>query len=252
MRKLLNVLRGKRMEHDLDRELRYHVDRRVTDLVAAGLSEPEARCQVALEFGSVAQVREEVQDAWVWRWLRDMLHDLRYSARVLRASPGFTVTAALSLALGIGANTAIFSFMDSILLRSLPVSDPQSLVRLAWRTRQDEVHGMNRHDDSYLEGKTGFVGGFFAYPAYELFHRNDAVFSSVFGYQGAGDLNLSIAGQAEITKTEYVTGDYFRSLGISPASGRLIAPDDDISGAPHVAVISFALSEKRFRRPSNA
>jgi predicted permease len=252
MRRLLNLVRGKRMEHDLDRELRYHLERRVTDLTATGLSEPEARRQAALEFGSVAQVREEVQDAWVSRWLRDMAHDLRYSARVLRASPGFTVTAALSLALGIGANTAIFSFMDSILLRSLPVNDPQSLVRLAWRTRQDEVHGMNRHDDSYLEGKTGFVGGFFAYPAFELFRRNDAVFSNVFGYQGAGDLNLSIAGQAEIAKTEYVTGDYFRGLGISPASGRLIAPDDDISGAPPVAVISFALSEKRFGGPSNA
>jgi macrolide transport system ATP-binding/permease protein len=252
MPKLLNLLRGKRMEHDLDREMRYHIERRITDLTASGLSEPEARRQAALEFGSVAQVREEVQDAWVWRWLRDLLHDLRYSTRVLRASPGFTATAALSLALGIGANTAIFSFMDSILLRSLPVADPQSLVRLAWRTHQDEVHGMNRHDDSYLDGKTGFIGGFFSYPAYELLRRNDAVFSSVFGYQGAGDLNLSIAGQAEIAKTEYVTGDYFRGLGIAPVSGRLIAPGDDISGAPNVAVISFALSEKRFGDPSNA
>ena len=252
MRRLLNLIRGNRMEHDLERELRYHLQRRITDLMESGLSEPEARRQAAFEFGGVAQVREEVQDTWVWRWLRDLLHDLRYSSRVLAASPGFTATAALSLALGIGANTAIFSFMDSILLRSLPVTDPQSLVRLAWRTRQDEVHGMNRHDDSYLDAKSGFVGGFFAYPAFELFRRNDTVFSSVFGYQGAGDLNLSIAGQAEVAKTEYVTGDYFRGLGIAPALGRLIAPDDDIAGAPPVAVISFALSEKRFGSPSSA
>ncbi len=252
MRKLLNLFRGKRMEQDFERELRYHLERRVTDLMGSGLSEPDARRQAALEFGGVAQVREEVQDTWVWRWLRDLLHDLRYSSRVLAASPGFTATAALSLALGIGANTAIFSFMDSILLRSLPVTDPQSLVRLAWRTRQDEVHGMNRHDDSYLDAKAGFIGGFFAYPAFELFRRSDKVFSSVFGYQGAGDLNLSIAGQAEVAKTEYVTGDYFRGLGIAPASGRLIAPDDDLAGAPPVAVISFALSEKRFGGPSNA
>jgi macrolide transport system ATP-binding/permease protein len=252
MRRLMNLIRGKRMEHDLERELRYHLERRLTDLMESRLSEPEARRQAALEFGSVAQVREEVQDTWVWRWLRDLLHDLRYSSRVLAASPGFTATAALSLALGIGANTAIFSFMDSILLRSLPVTDPQSLVRLAWRTRQDEVHGMNRHDDSYLDAKAGFVGGFFAYPAFELLRRNDGVFSSVFGYQGAGDLNLSIAGQAEVAKTEYVTGDYFRGVGIAPASGRLIAPDDDIAGAAPVAVISFALSEKRFGGPSTA
>jgi predicted permease len=252
MRKLLNLIRGTRMDHDLERELRYHMDRRVLDLQASGISEPEARRQAALEFGSVAQVREEVQDAWVWRWLRDLLHDLRYSACVLAASRGFTATAAVSLALGIGANTAVFSFMDSILLRSLPVIDPQSLVRLAWRTRADEVHGMNRHDDSYLEGKAGFVGGFFAYPALELFRGNSAVFSSVFGYQGAGDLNLSFAGQAEVAKTEYVTGDYFRGLGIAPASGRLIGPADDVAGAPTVAVISLALSEKRFGGPSRA
>jgi macrolide transport system ATP-binding/permease protein len=252
VRKLVNLLRGERMEHDLDRELRYHVERRVTDFIASGLSEPEARRQAALEFGSVAEVREEVQDTWIWRWLRDLLHDLRYATRVLRGSPGFTAAAALSLALGIGASTAIFSFMDALLLRSLPVSDPQSLVRLAWRTRQDEVHGMNRHDDSYLDGKTGFVGGFFSYPAFELFRRNAGVFSSVMGYQGAGDLNLSVAGQAEIAKTEYVAGDYFRGLGVAPASGRLIAPNDDIAGAPHVAVISFALSEKRFGGASNA
>ena len=252
MRKLWNLIHGQRMEHDLERELRYHLERRVADLKESGLSEPEAQRQAALEFGGVTQVQEEVRDAWVWCWLRDLLHDLRFSRRILAAHPAFTAAAVLSLALGIGANTAIFSFMDSILLRSLPVTDPQSLARLAWHTRQDEVHGMNRHDDSYLDAKTGYTGGFFAYPAFELFQRNRRIFSSVFGYQGAGDLNLSVAGQAEVAKTEYVTGDYFRGLGIAPAAGRLIMSNDDRAGAPHVAVISFALSEKRFGGASRA
>lgn len=252
MRRLWNLIHGKRMEHDLERELRYHLERRVADLKESGLSEPEAHRRAALEFGGVTQVQEEVREAWGWCWLRDLHHDLRFARRILSAHSGFTATAVLSLALGIGANTAIFSFMDSILLRSLPVTDPQSLVRLAWRTRQDEVHGMNRHDDSYLDAKAGFTGGFFAYPAFELFQRNNALFSSVIGYQGAGDLNLSVAGQAEVAKTEYVTGDYFRGLGIAPASGRLIASNDDRAGAPRVAVISFALSEKRFGGASSA
>lgn len=190
MRRLWNLIHGKRMEHDLERELRYHLERRVADLKESGLSEPEAHRRAALEFGGVTQVQEEVREAWGWCWLRDLHHDLRFARRILSAHSGFTATAVLSLALGIGANTAIFSFMDSILLRSLPVTDPQSLVRLAWRTRQDEVHGMNRHDDSYLDAKAGFTGGFFAYPAFELFQRNNALFSSVIGYQGAGDLNL--------------------------------------------------------------
>jgi macrolide transport system ATP-binding/permease protein len=252
VRKLWNLIRGQRLEHDLERELRYHLDRRIADLQASGLSDPEAHRQAALEFGGIAQVQEEVRDTWVWRWLPDLLRDLRFSRRILSAHPAFTATAVLSLALGIGANTAIFSFMDSILLKSLPVADPQSLVRFAWHTRQAEVHGMNLHDDSYLDAKTGYTGGFFAYPAFELFQRNSALFSSVIGYQGAGDLSFSVAGQAEVAKTEYVTGDYFHCLGIAPASGRLIMSTDDSAGASHVAVLSFALSEKRFGDPSRA
>jgi predicted permease len=240
------------MERDLERELRYHLERRAAALRESGLSEDEARHQAASEFGGAAQVEEDVRDTWAWRWSRDLLHDLRYAARVLKASPGFTATAALSLALGIGANTAIFGFMDSILLRSLSVSDPPSLVRLAWHTRQNEVYGMSRHEDGYFDKKTGLTGGSFAYPAFELFLRNSEVFSSVLGYQGAGDLNLSSGGQAEIAHTEYITGNYFGGLGIAPAAGRFIAPDDDGGGAPRVAVISFALSEKRFDGPPGA
>ena len=131
MRKLWNLLHPQRMERELERELRYHLDRRVADLKESGLSDPQARRQAALELGGLTQVQEQVRDAWVWCWLRDLLHDLRFARRVLSAHPVFTATAVLSLALGIGANTAIFSFMDSILLKSLPVSDPQSLVRLA-------------------------------------------------------------------------------------------------------------------------
>src|SRR5712672_3046142 len=84
------------------------------------------------------------------------------------------------------------------------------------------------------------------------FRRNDSVFSTVFGYQGAGDLNLTYRGHAELARTEYVSAEYFRGLGIPPAAGRLIAPDDDRAGAPAVAVISFALSQRRFGGPENA
>ena len=114
------------------------------------------------------------------------------------------------------------------------------------------MHGSNRHDNSYNDPNGGFVGGFFSYPAFELFRKNDSVFSTVFGYQGAGDLNLTFRGQAELARTEYVSGDYFRGLGIPPAAGRLIVPDDDRAGAPSVAVISFALSQRRFGGPETA
>jgi predicted permease len=142
--------------------------------------------------------------------------------------------------------------MDSILLRSLPVPDPQSLVMLSWHTPHRDMHGTNRHDDSFNDPSGGFVGGFFSYPAFELFRRNDSVFSIVFGYQGAGDLNLTCRGHAELASTEYVSADYFGGLGIPPAAGRLIAPDDDRAGAPAVAVISFALSQTWFGGPEKA
>ena len=120
-----------------------------------------------------------------------LAQDIRYGLRTMAANKTFSAMAILSLALGIGANTAIFSFMDSILLRSLPVPDPQSLVMLSWRTPHREFHGSNRHDNSFTDPNGGFIGGFFSYPAFELFRKNDSVFSIVFGYQGAGDLNLT-------------------------------------------------------------
>jgi len=98
--------------------------------------------------------------------------DLRYSVRMLAANKTFSAMAILSLALGIGANTAIFSFMDALLMRSLPVPDPESLVTLAWHTNKREMHGSNRHDDSYTDPNGGFVGGIFAYPAFELLQHD--------------------------------------------------------------------------------
>src|SRR5262245_42166482 len=109
MARLLNLLpwRRRRLEQDLDRELRYHVDRRIDDLCRAGTSEAEARRLVALEFGGALQTREDVRETWVWGWLDDLHRDLRYGLRMLRRSPAFTVTAILSLTLGIGGTAAI-------------------------------------------------------------------------------------------------------------------------------------------------
>src|SRR6185369_11309727 len=140
MKRMLNWLRLRRLESDLDRELQYHIDRRVTDLIQSGLPEPEARRRAALELGGelggVTQVREEVRDMWLSRWLRDFVYDLRFSVRSFRRSPSFTATAVLSLALGIGATTAIYSLVDQIVLRALPVDHPERLVLIDWNGEQ--------------------------------------------------------------------------------------------------------------------
>src|SRR5512140_2184900 len=133
MKQILNWFRRRNLERGLDRELQYHVDRRVSDLVMSGLTEGEARRQAALELGGLAQVREEVQDVWLTRWLRDFLYDLRFSARSFVRGPSFTAVVVLSLALGIGATTAIYSLVDQVILHALPVREPERLVLIDWK-----------------------------------------------------------------------------------------------------------------------
>src|SRR5436190_18492132 len=135
MRKILNLLRGRRarLESDLDRELRYHFDRRVADLRDEGLSEDEARRRAAIEMGGIERVQEDVRETWTLRWLDDAARDARYAARSLARSPGFTVTAIASLAIGIGASSALFSLLDQVLFRLLPVREPERLVLVDWK-----------------------------------------------------------------------------------------------------------------------
>ena len=127
MIQLFNWFRRGSLERGLDRELQYHFDRRVADLTAAGIPEAEARRRIAIELG-LAEVREEVRDVWLTRWLRDFLYDLRFSARSFLRSPGFTAATLLSLAVGIGATTAIYSPVDQVILHALPIHDPARLV----------------------------------------------------------------------------------------------------------------------------
>jgi hypothetical protein len=136
MNRILNWLRLRKLEDDLDRELQYHIDRRASDLMRSGLPEPEARRRAGLELGGVTQLREEVRDVWLTRWLRDFVYDLRFSARSFLRTPSFTATAVLSLALGIGATTAIYSLVDQLVLRVLPVDHPERLVLIDWNGEQ--------------------------------------------------------------------------------------------------------------------
>src|SRR5215831_12539673 len=132
MIQLFNWFRRASLERGLDRELQYHLERRVADFTAAGIPEAEARRRVAVELG-LAQIREEVRDVWLTRWLRDFLYDLRYSARSLLRSPGFTAATMLSVALGIVATTAIYSLVDQVILHALPVREPERLVLVDWK-----------------------------------------------------------------------------------------------------------------------
>ena len=181
-----------------------------------------------------------------------MVQDLRYAFRMMAAQPLFTAMAVLSLALGIGANTAIYSFMDAILLRALPVPNPESLVVFNWHSKASPAVARNFSGSTHQDAKTGHTSGNFPYPAFELLRENSSVFSSVFAFNGAGRLNVQIRGQADLAMAQYVSGEFFRGVGVPAAAGRLIELTDDSSGAAPVAVISYGYAQRRFGDASKA
>jgi predicted permease len=251
LRKLRWFIQRRNKEAELRAELQFHLEEEADERREQGLAEEEARWAARRELGNLTLVQEDTRAMWGWTILEQLGQDLRYAFRTIAANRLFTLLAVSSLALGIGANTAIFSFMDSILLRSLPVSDPESLVVLNWHAKTTErdsvMKGMS--GDTFDDPKMGTTAGIFPFPAYELFRKNDAVFSTVFAhYQKwqARNLNVTIKGQADLAGGWSVSGDYFRGLGVRPVAGRLINPDDDRAGAPAVAVVSYAFSERRF------
>jgi predicted permease len=213
------------MEEELDRELRYHVDRRVEDMRRSGVSDVEARRRVTLELGGIVQVQEEVRDTWIWRWLDNGGRDVRYAARTLWRSPSFMVTAMLSLALGIGANAAIFSLVDQVLLRPLAVSEPEQLVLLDWKG--------NSLSSSW--GSDHLV----SYPLCRDLQEQNQFFDGVF-CRHPTTVNFSTGQPHDPVPAEIVSGSYFPLLGVRPELGRLIDQSDDRQPGDHpVVVLSY-------------
>src|SRR5262252_2195160 len=211
MIQIFNWFRRGSLERGLDRELQYHFDRRIADLTAAGIPEAEARRHVAVELG-LAQVREEVRDVWLTRWLRDFLYDLRYSARSLLRSPGFTAATLLSLALGIGATAAIYSLVDQVTLHALPIREPERLVLVDW------------NGDDLI---TGAMGSFnlMPYPICRDLQQQTRFLDGVL-CRAEIQINLTAAGEPRPVAAEIVSGSYFSVLGVRPALGRVIEPED--------------------------
>lgn len=232
MKRILNWFRLGKLEGDLDRELQYHIDRRVADLVHAGLPGPEARRRAAMELVGTMTVREEVRDIWLGRWLRDFVHDLRFSARSILRSPSLTATAVLSLALGIGATTALYSLIDQIVLRALPVDHPERLVLFNWNGEQlAETFG------SY---------NLMSYPICRDLQEQKQFFDGVF-CRAATTINFSSGGEPRLTAAELVSGTYFPVLGVRPALGRLFTIEDDgVPGSSPVVVLSYNFWQHQF------
>src|SRR5262249_37501738 len=175
-----------------------------------------------------------------------MLKDLRHGARALLRDRGWTAVVVLSLALGIGANTALFSAVNSLFLRKLAVIDPDSLVRLRWMGKNDMA--TDQSDYGFGKGPTGVnnVRSTFSYPMYLQFRADNRTMDDLFACAPGGRVNVVVDGNADVASLFGTTGNYYRVLGLKANPGRTILPDDDRPTAPAVAVISARYFRTRF------
>ncbi len=227
-RRLDSLLHHSRCDAELQREIEIHIQQLTTEAIAAGKTATEARTIALREFGPVEQTKEECRETRHVQWIQDLVQDFRYSVRMLRETPGFTAVAVLTLALGIGANTAIFSVVDAVLLRSFPYPDPNQLV---------VISGVPLKQPDALSG--------ISYRDFREYRDQNRVFSEMAG-NTFHDLTLTGAGEPFIVNTADVTPEIFSLLNAKPLAGRTLLPEDGKPGAPAVAVLSENLWRSRF------
>src|SRR5215472_4371514 len=235
--KLLNSLRSisstlfhrSRVERDMDEELRSHIANRANDLMrTAGFSHAEAERRARIEFGGYQKYKEEIRESLGAHFIETLRQDVRYALRMLRKSPGFTAVAVLTLALGIGANTAIFSVIEGVLLKPLPYPHPEQLVtiNISPLALDPLVHNMAPED-------------------YFIFREQARSFQSIGLYIGQ-PANITGTAEPEHVRALYVTYDTLAAFAVPPKLGRLFSPADDSPNAPPTAVLTYGYWQRNF------
>jgi predicted permease len=238
--RLRALFRPKAVESELDDELHFHFEQQVEKHMRAGLTKEEAMRQTRLEFGGMTQVKEDCRESRGLSLLGTLGRDISFALRQLRRTPGFTITVLLTLALGIGANSAIYTLVNAVLQKNLPVTNPATLIRLGENNDCCVGSGMR---DSY---------SYFSTDAWQQFKKHTPEFEELaamqagFAYRpviarrdGTQEAALSVMG-------EFVSGNYFRTFGLQPEAGRLFADSDDTKGAAATAVMSYETWQHRF------
>ena len=216
----------RRREEELEEEVRSHLEMAARQRVARGEPAEEAKRAAQQEFGNTALVKEITQDAWGGRWWRDLLEDARYGLRILRKNPGFTAVAILTLALGIGANTALFSVVDGVLLNPLPYPHSEQLVTLH-------------------ESKPNFATGSISFSNFLDWQKDNQTFSSMAVQRGTSFI-LTGLGEAEQLDALFVSSEFFRQLAVVPVIGRDFAPGEDRVGAAPTVMITASFWNRKF------
>jgi predicted permease len=233
--RLRALFRRESMEAEMDEELRAHFERQVEKYLKSGLTREEAARHARIEFGGDEQLKEECRDARGTNLIESFFQDIRYALRILARTPVITCVAILSLALGIGANTAIFSLIDSLMLRMLPVQHPEQLVQLKI--------------ESHRTGGEPF--GAFTNPLWETLRDHQDVFSGMMVWEST-PFDLAQGGAVQPANGMFVNGGYFQALGVQPAAGRLFSASDDQRGCAGGAVISYGFWQEHFGQAAKA
>ncbi|HTH53897.1 MAG TPA: ABC transporter permease [Edaphobacter sp.] len=237
LRRIQMLFQRSRFNADLEEEMQLHLDLRRQQMMASGLSPESAHRETHRRFGNTTVLRDRSHTAWGWGWLESFAQDTAYGLRSMLRSPGLTLVALLSLALGIGANTAIFSFLDAVVLRSLPVKNPSQLMMLG------------KGDDAGVTDDYGSTT-LYSYPFFKEFREKNTAFSDVATVFSFGDPmygTLDHRDRMQLFVRDIVSGTFFSTLGAEPAVGRLFTPEDDaVEGKHPVVVISYAFWQSAF------
>jgi predicted permease len=241
----LHYLLSPKQGREIDEELRFHIERQTQAYVETGMTLQEARRKAALSFGGIESARAQTHEQRPSFSLETLVQDLRYAIRQLRITPAFTCTAVLTLALGIGANAAIFTLVNAVMLKDLPVVDPQSLVRLG----DSDQCCVNRGPED------GVNYSIHSTDTWQRFKQNNPEFEELAAMQAGLNpvvVRRAHAGEAaHSVNAEFVSGNYFRTFGLRSAAGRLLQDSDDVQGSPITAVMSNALWERDYARDSS-
>ena len=236
MNRLKQLFFRRRLYHDLDDEIALHLEERTEELVAGGMSAKEAAAAARREFGNVGVITETAREAWGWRWLEDLFADLRFAARMLLKFPGFTLTVILTLALAVGANTAIFSLVNALLLKNLPYPHPERMGTIYTRIAGGPKPSDERHS---LNGEQ-----------WELLR--DQVPALISGLSGSTTgVNLQSGSAVQYVHNGRVSARYFDVLAIPPLIGRYFSDDEDRPHGPNAVILSYALWRNLFGADEN-
>lgn len=224
---LKRLFSRRRVYDDLSHEIQGHLCEKIDELMAGGMSESEATAAARREFGNVTSIEGRSREVWQWPSVEEFFMDIRYGLRMLRKNPGFTAAAVIILALGIGANAALFSVVNGVLLRPLPYPHPEELVMLR-------------------ESKPNFATGSISYPNFLDWQRDNTTFASMAMMRGNRTFIVTGLGDAEQVDGTYVSSGFFEQLGVKPVLGRVFAPGEDRIGAAPTVMITAGFWERKF------